>query len=277
MKTSYSKIGSFWFCPKCYEYRYVLECAAPPKPEPVFGKSLHAALELNFEQKTKTRQDLPAEEIVAHFKKELDEGLKAVPEESLRKKSTEYHYLMRMGEQLLREFMERRAPSLQPSPRGVECRFKLPLPEDHEITGVFDLLDTNWVLHDFKTSSKPYHRSRADKTQLIIYAWACQHLFGRSPKELVFDVFIKGDGEDGFIGLQDPVVFPTPAQTDMARVAERLVQKINTILETQENKNFVRSFNPGRCHWCEYQAACEDDWHKSGEPAPVRLASDGLV
>ncbi|HRY28734.1 MAG TPA: PD-(D/E)XK nuclease family protein [Elusimicrobiota bacterium] len=276
MKASFSKVSSFYFCPKKYEYRYVMELPVPTKAELVFGTALHAALEANFAQKIETRRDLPVEELLEVFRKELSEGLEKVPEESLRGPS-DVHYLRGMGEHFLSRFMAERAPALQPAPRGVECFFLLPLPGGHEISGKFDLMDTDWVLHDFKTSNKPYDRRRADKTQLVLYAWACERMFGRFPTALCFDVFVKGDGGEGAMDMQEPILFPVPSPGEMSQVAQRLQRQIEKILEVQEKNAFTRAFVPLRCKWCEYQTVCTADWEKEGKPEPARVRMDYLV
>lgn len=270
MKISYSKIGSFYFCPKKYEYRYVLEIPVPGKAELVFGVSLHAALETNFEQKIETRRDLPLEQVLEAFRNELEKGLASVPEEDLRG-PLDPLYLRSMGENFLSQFMTERAARLQPAPRGVEYFFQLPLPGGHEISGKCDLLDNEWVLHDFKTSSKPYDPKRADRTQLVIYAWACERMFGRHPKALCFDVFVKGDGREGEVFLQEPVMFPVPSAAEMAQVAQKLQQQIDFIQNAQEKNQLNRSFEPVRCRWCEYQKRCINDWEHEGRPSPVRV------
>jgi hypothetical protein len=138
-------------------------------------------------------------------------------------------------------------------------------------------MDTDWVLHDFKTSSRPYDPRKADRTQLVIYAWACQQVFGRLPKSLCFDVFVKGDGGDGFVGLQDPVVFPVPSPSEISQVARKLEGQIEKVHSVQSAGDFPRSFMPLRCHWCEYQSPCQQEWEDLGRPPPVRIALDSLV
>ena len=44
MKSSYSRINSYGFCPKKYEYRYIQNVPAPVKPELAFGVSIHETL-----------------------------------------------------------------------------------------------------------------------------------------------------------------------------------------------------------------------------------------
>src|SRR5688572_3306489 len=127
MKASYSRISTFFFCPKKYDYRYVQERPAPQKPELAFGIALHAALETNFAQKIDTRKDLPLDKLQQSFRESLDAGLAAVPDEFLRG-ATDAHYLRGMGEHFLEKFMRERAPGIQPAPRGVECPFRIPLP-----------------------------------------------------------------------------------------------------------------------------------------------------
>lgn len=276
MKTSYSKVSSFYFCAKKYEYRYVQNLPAQPRAELGFGIALHAALEANFRQKIDTRQDLPLKDVAQIFRDNLETELKGVPEEKLRGPA-EFHYLRGMGEHFLELFMKQRAPGLQPHPRGVECFFSLDLPQGHKITGKFDLMDSDGVLHDFKTSNKPYDPRSADKTQLVIYAWAAEKLFGRLPKALCFDVFVKGDGADGAVLLQDPVMFPTPTLQEMTPVAQRLGAQIDKILDVQNREAFTWAFQPPRCHWCEYQEHCTQEWEKSDRPAPVRIRMESLV
>ncbi len=276
MRASFSKVSSFSFCAKKYEFRYVLDTPAPQKPELAFGVALHAALEENFRRKMETRRDLPVEEVVAAFHAALEQNLAAVPDENLRG-ATDPHYLRAMGEHLLDRFLKERAPALMPAPRGVEGAFRLPLPGGHEITGKFDLLDTDWVLHDFKTSSKPYDARKADPTQLVIYAWACEKLFGRHPKAMCFDVFVKGDGADGAVTLQDPVVVPLPSPDVMAQVARRLQKQLDKIAQVEAEGLFPRAFQPLRCGWCEYQKPCIQEWDEAGRPAPSRIFLENLV
>lgn len=276
MKSSYSRIGCYGFCPKKYDYRYVQDVPAPAKPELAFGVALHEALEENFRQKIDTRRDLPVAQAAAVFRRVLDERLASVPEGALRGPS-EPHYLRALGEHFLDRFLAERAPSLQPAVNGVECSFRLPLPGDHEISGQFDLLDTDWVLHDFKTSNKPYDPARADRTQLVIYAWACEQVFGRPPERLCFDVFVKGDGAEGSAGLQAPVYFPVPPPSEMAVVALRLSATIERLRSAAERSAFPRSFDPARCHWCEYQDRCRSEWDWEGRPPPVRTRMESLV
>jgi CRISPR/Cas system-associated exonuclease Cas4 (RecB family) len=276
VKSSYSRIGCYGFCPKKYEYRYVLQIPAPVKPELAFGVAIHETLEHNFVQKIDSRNDLPGQDLAVFFRDTLDNRLRPVPEEFLRGPS-EPHYLRALGEHFLDQFMRERAPGLQPATRGVECSFRLPLPGDHELTGQFDLLDTDWVLHDFKTSNKPYDPRRADRTQLVIYSWACERMFGRPPKSLCFDVFVKGDGAEGDAGLQAPVIFPSPSSADMGQVARRLAGILDRLLRAEERHEFPRSFEPVRCHWCEYQPRCQREWDLEGNPRPVKISLESLV
>jgi hypothetical protein len=276
VRASFSRVSSFTFCAKKYEYRYVLETPAPQKPELAFGVALHAALEENFRRKETTRADMAPEEVSASFVRHLEQGLAAVPEESLRG-ATDPHYLRGMGQHLLDRFMRERAPALQPAPRGVEGAFKLPLPGGHEISGKFDLLDEDWVLHDFKTSSKPYDARRADPTQLVIYAWACERVFGRVPKALCFDVFVKGDGAEGKMDLQPPVMVPVPGPDVMGQVARRLQAQLDRIARVEAEGLFPRAFLPPRCGWCEFQAPCLQEWELAGRPAPARISLEALV
>jgi|GEM_PF-2354426 len=269
MKASYSRISSYWFCPKKYDYRYVQNVPVPVKPELAFGISLHETLEQNFLQKRDTRRDLPPDQACALFEKIFDKNFAPVPEEFLRGPS-DRHYLRSLGQHFIRQFLDERAPGLQPLQRGVECSFRFDLPGGHELTGQFDLLDTSWVLHDFKTSSKPYDPRKADPTQLILYAWACEQMFGRPPESLCFDVFIKGDGEEGPAGLQAPVVFKTPSPGDLSTVAARLASMIDQLVEVQTRQWFPRAFDPRRCHWCEHQPRCQREWDLEGQPLPLR-------
>jgi CRISPR/Cas system-associated exonuclease Cas4 (RecB family) len=276
MKSSYSRMNSYGFCPKKYDYRYIQNVPAPVKPELAFGVSIHETLEHNFLQKINSRRDLPSSDLAVFFRTTLDGRLNAVPEDFLRGPS-DPHYLRALGEHFIGQFMRERAPALQPAVRGVECSFRLPLPGEHELTGQFDLLDTDWVLHDFKTSNKPYDPKRADRTQLMIYSWACERMFGRTPSALCFDVFVKGDGAEGDAGLQEPVLFPAPTAAEMAKLAGRLSSILERLIRAEERREFPRSFEPPRCHWCEYQPLCRREWDLEGQPRPVRVALESLV
>jgi hypothetical protein len=113
--------------------------------------------------------------------------------------------------------------------------------------------------------------------QLVIYAWACERMFGRPPKALCFDVFVKGDGAEGSAGLQAPVMFPAPAAADMAGVASRLSALVDRLVSAQAQNAFPRSFEPLRCRWCEYQPLCRREWDLEGQPRPQRISLEALV
>jgi CRISPR/Cas system-associated exonuclease Cas4 (RecB family) len=68
MKSSYSRMNSYGFCPKKYDYRYIQNVPAPVKPELAFGVSIHETLEHNFLQKINSRRDLPSSDLAVFFR-----------------------------------------------------------------------------------------------------------------------------------------------------------------------------------------------------------------
>jgi len=255
VRISYSKVNSYKFCPKKYEYRYVKMIPVPEKPELAFGIALHAALEVNFKQKIASFKDVPDKEVIAAFNDSFNERARGISKDVMPDDARKE--FLKMAEYFIRRFMYERAPEIQSILKGVECFFRLPLEGDIELTGKFDLVDKKGILHDFKTSSKPYDPKRADFAQLVIYAWACERLFGKCPYGLCFDVFVKG-AENRPPDFQ-VVNFETPVKDRFDGVIEEIKKTIKFIIA----KKFPRAFNPERCDWCEYQEICLKDY-KSG-------------
>ena len=75
---SFSQIDLYRRCGMAYYFRYIMDEKSPPVVNMVQGRAVHAALELNFDQKIQTKKDLPGEQVVTKFSEEFDEGIKDV-------------------------------------------------------------------------------------------------------------------------------------------------------------------------------------------------------
>jgi hypothetical protein len=71
--------------------------------------------------------------------------------------------------------------------------------------------------------------------------------------------------------------FPAPSVADMGQVARRLSGILDRLVRAQERHEFPRSFEPSRCHWCEYQPRCQREWDLEGNPRPVKISFESLV
>jgi hypothetical protein len=160
-------------CPESWRRRYLEGDVIPPKLAMVRGKSVHAAIEENMQQKIESHQDLPASDLVAfavnEFEMEVKHGVYTLDEGDTQSDVSKMKYTI---ESMATAHAELQAPEYQPV--AVEERFTIPLPMlDHDIVGVVDMRSDANEIVDFKTKKRKSSEEDADQSiQLSVYAAA---------------------------------------------------------------------------------------------------------
>lgn len=251
MNLSYSRISTYEFCPKKYEFQYIRRIKVPTKLELVFGNAIHKSLEENFKQKLETKKDLELEEMQSMFSKAFRTAIETEDINDLK----DWDYYERLGKWFLHSLLYEKLKYIQP--KMIEHRMELPLKNGNFLTAKLDLLDVNNKLYEFKTSTKPYDRNEPkNMEQLLIYAVAIEKLTGSYPSNMEFVVMVKGTPEVT-PHIQYIKVMPPPREKFM-----ELEMKFDEMIAKITTPPYKRNFNPYRCSWCEYQRICIEEANK---------------
>lgn len=153
-----SQIDMWQRCPRQWEYRYVKGLKIPPSGALIEGHCYHKTLETNFAQKITSFEDLPVSDCLDIFSTEWEKSL-ADEEEIIWEVSTPGQ-VKDEGISLVKKYVVNQSPFVQPI--EVEEWYI------SEIAGVkfimrIDLIESNGIVIDHKTSSKLYTQDDVDR------------------------------------------------------------------------------------------------------------------
>ncbi|MFA7286447.1 MAG: ATP-dependent DNA helicase [Patescibacteria group bacterium] len=191
---SYSALKAFETCPLQYRYAHVLRVPTWGRHTFSFGKSLHATLELFFQDVAGRQQKIQAglftgEKPASVTVPSLSELLKLYEEAWIdewypdKKIRNEYYA---QGRRMLRAFYARHQASW-PNVRAVEQPFTLHL-DQFTVRGKIDRIDEvdgGIAIVDYKTGKVPSEKN-VDRNQLLIYQLAAERLWNERPMQLTF-------------------------------------------------------------------------------------------
>lgn len=149
MKREYyspSQINTYVNCPAQWFFRYIEGLKIPPSASMALGSSFHDSIEQNYEQKIKTKIDLPTTYIKDIYDTKFKENFEAVEEPHDKGKTKDDGYRM------IEVYQSDIAPSVQP--KEVEKPFEVETDEHYTLKGRIDLIDVTNSIREHKTSAK---------------------------------------------------------------------------------------------------------------------------
>jgi hypothetical protein len=248
---SQSQLGLASKCPVAWEFRYVKGIKAPPGIAALQGTGTHGGIQLNFEQKKTTHEDLPAADIVdasvERFKAEchggyvLDEDA-GRPDRVIAEATDEVAALAGL-------YAREIAPEYQPV--LVEERVRIELPNSPvDIIGVLDMADDKRRVRDFKTSGKRKTQAEVDSSlQLTIYSIAHKIATGEPAADVGLEVLVKKSTPE----RQTLVSDRGPEDYEV------LANRANAFIKMQQSGVFVPApLDAWWCSkkWCGYFGIC---------------------
>lgn len=239
---SITQIKMYLRCPLQYKFRYIDGLKIPPVSAITLGRSIHSALEVNYCQKMKTREDLPVEQVTDLFSDFWEADVK----ETLFDEDEKPGKVKDEGVGLITTYHSRVSPTIQP--KVVEKDFELSFENvDYTLKGKLDLVDNQDIIIDHKTTkrSMPQDDINSD-LQLTCYALAYRHALGQKEKALRFDVMVRTKNPR----IQQ--ITTQRSQEDINRFLKILayVSKASTLGIFYPNKNYF-------CGICGYKELCK--------------------
>lgn len=239
---SHSQIRTYNECPRKYYFAYVEELR-PPLNEKVFlGEVFHAALESYFRQKIEG-SPLSAEGTAAVFRSAFDAGAaeREIVWQAPRRETRA------RGLAFLKHFLENLAPAIRPL--MVEKELSATLPGSAVLLkGVIDLVEEDYCLTDFKTTTSRWSESRArNSPQMLIYKYLFDSSFGPIASGLKYEVLF--GKTSARIRHQTLRVVPGPGAMD------DLMAMVGHVVERIEAGAFTAVRGRG-CRYCEFRGCC---------------------
>jgi hypothetical protein len=156
----------------------------------VLGNHFHKAIEFNYAQKIRTGEDLPVEKVTDYFLKRFEPAINA---DDVQLDPTEDpDQLIDLGYRMLKTHHKFIAHTVQPL--FVEKNFRCSLGEEFpfDLTGRWDLIETDYVIVDNKTYGRPPKQEWLDRDlQMSVYSLAFRLTFGEIEAGLRIDAVTK--------------------------------------------------------------------------------------
>lgn len=222
-------------CEYAYYLRYVRRVKTIESSASVYGTALHKAIKVGYDN------DLEKDEWVKTFKNEWviitnsKEGI-------IYSGDKDYIQKLRAGQDIIANYYDKFVKD-KPKPLETEYFFSkkkgIKLGK-HIVVGVFDQIDTEGRVIDYKSGVKPTKFQMDLDLQFTIYSYAYRKLFGAEEKELVL------------LHLPTCSEIVTNRTDDEFKVLESEVDKIEKSIEKDF---FVRNLDRG-CATCYFLEEC---------------------
>ncbi|MCJ7524881.1 MAG: PD-(D/E)XK nuclease family protein [Candidatus Aminicenantes bacterium] len=239
---SHSQIRTYKECPQKYYYAYI-EGIKPPINEKVFlGEMFHAAIEKYFTLKI-NGTPLDDDSAAAAFSTAFD----AACQEREIKWQTPRRETKERGQAFLQYFMRHIAPAVKPL--MVEKELSVEIPGiDVVLKGVIDLVEEDFSITDFKTTTSKWSPSKArNSSQMVIYKYLFDRSFGPVQACLKYEVLYAKNAAN----VRHQTFFIVPAPD----AVEKLLQMIGHVVENINGGVFYANENPF-CRYCEFSGLC---------------------
>jgi len=152
------------------------------------------------------------------------------------------------GEALLKHYLKEIDNDIDPL--MVEEELDATIPEINvQVRGVIDLIEKDFSISDFKTSTVRWTRERGKSSflQMVIYRYLFERRFGPVTKDLKFRVIYSKSPRTA---RHQVIAFPA-IEADF----EKMVKVIECVVEGIRNELFFP--NPSfRCGYCEFKSGC---------------------
>jgi hypothetical protein len=245
---SYSQMRMYQVCPKKYYYIYVKKIQVPVNDKVFLGVVFHSTIEYYFNEKI-NGSDILQDMLVERFSQTFDQQGKNQevtwedPQETTLKR----------GISFIKYFLREVAPPLKPL--MVEKEIMVDLPEiGIPLKGVIDLVEEDFSITDFKTTTAKWSKSRIKNSylQVVIYRYLFEKAFGNVISSLKFRIIYSKNSSR--IKHQEITINPKDVDYDYSKmlgVIKYVVDSINQGI-FYKNESFV-------CSFCEYRELCKKD------------------
>lgn len=180
MEVSYTLLKTYLDCPFSYYLRYVRRIPIRETSASVYGSVVHRAIKMGYEN------DLGRDDWIKVFKAEWASTTYA-KDDIVYLDDRDYLRKLKSGQKVIANYYDSFVDG-KPAPLVVEHFFGRNAGVtigNHVIIGVFDQIDLEERVIDYKTGAKPTNEQLDLDLQFTIYSYAYRELYGKEEKSLV--------------------------------------------------------------------------------------------
>jgi DNA helicase-2/ATP-dependent DNA helicase PcrA len=243
---SYSQIRVYQTCPKKYHYSYVREIKTPVNDKVFLGTIFHSIVEYYLKEKISGKE--PAkEDLLKRFEEQFRENQK---KQTVAWSAPEAETLKR-GLAFVRYFLKDIAAEI--NPLMVEKELVVELPDlDVKLKGIIDLVETDFSITDFKTTTAKWSKNRIKDSylQMQIYRHIFEKCFGDVITQLRFRIIYA----KGATGIKDQKVSVKASDLDTCKMLDIIKYVVDNIRSGAfyKNENYT-------CSFCEFRDLCRNE------------------
>jgi len=241
---SHSQIRLYSECPQKYYFAYIEEIPTPINEKVFLGEIFHAVLEDYFTRQINgSRPD--ADSTIAAF---TDAFAASGKEKTIDWKIPRRETLAR-GVAFVKYFLTHIAPAIKPLMVEKELIYEIP---EIGITlkGVIDLVEEDFSITDFKTTTSKWSASKARKSlQMTIYKYLFDRNFGHVHGALKYEIFFAKNAAN----IRHQSLKVTPGPDDIAQ----LLVLVKHVAENISSGVFYPQPNPF-CAYCDFISVCRE-------------------
>ena len=242
-----SMVNRYRQCPRKFYYDYCLKLPRSGNAFMAFGSSFHAMAEENYYQKVRTQKDLPIDLLTDFFAEDLE----CRDDVDWKEQEQTLEQTKDQGVLTVRGYQQKVAPLIQP--KLVEHVWSMEVNNrDWVISGKTDLIDSNDLVIDLKTTGRRLSKPKADhRFQISTYVMAWKARTGGNGVGGRLDYAIRG--KDEVISL--PVAFNTDT------LAQNVVSTFDNVAKCIQREWWPVSRNHYLCSrkYCSFWNECEKD------------------
>ena len=241
---SHSQIRLYSECPQKYYFAYIEAVPARINEKVFLGEIFHATLEDYFTRQINGSRPDEAATVAAFLDAFAASGKKKDIDWKIPRRETRAR-----GVAFVRYFLAHIAPAMKPL--MVEKELSAEIPEiGVTLKGVIDLVETDFSITDFKTTTSKWSASKARRSlQMVIYKYLFERHFGDVHGALKYEVlFAKNAAHVRHQSLQ-----VTPGPDDLAR----LLVLVSHVAENISSGVFYPNPNPF-CASCDFFTLCRE-------------------
>jgi len=242
---SYNQIRIYQTCPLKYYFHYIEGIGVPSNDRIILGSAFHETVEKYFNKKI-DGVTISEKEIITIFKTVFNDIVNKNEINWIETKAS----TLKKGVSFVKFFFKDIAKTLNPV--MVEKNLSFVIPElDIEIKGIIDIIEKDFSISDFKTSTAKWSKSRIQhsKLQIIIYKYLFEQNFETSASSLYFKVFHSKNDKN--IKYQNLKVISE--EDDI----EKMIKIIALISENIKKGSFYKNESYA-CSFCDYKSICKN-------------------
>jgi CRISPR/Cas system-associated exonuclease Cas4 (RecB family) len=242
---SYSQVRVYQSCPLKYYYSYIEQKAAPIKDKVYLGIVFHATAEHYLKEKINGKET-PLEVLLEVFNDKFDrlQADQEITWEDTKDKNR------KRGIAFVKHFRGKIAPLIDPMMVEKELWAEMP-GIDIQLRGVLDLVESDFSITDFKTTTSKWSKSRIKGSylQMVIYRYLFEQNFGNAISRLKF-IIVHSKTESN-IKHQEIVIRPKDLDCDY----NQMFDIIRYVVANIRNGVFYKN-ESYYCGFCEFREYC---------------------